>query len=181
MMGVVTRTGAGTGGLAITADGGWGTPLADGTGDLNLVGFTTGTSLTQVGGAAGYPVGTVPAQDLAYTGVPRIIEEPTNGPGVFNTWLLNQPVAAGATAVRNITTFHLTNVGDAINIPSGVGLVPLNNPRTSPAEGPHFECYSVDRYTPQEKIPVTLKDQFANVETLLARISFMNYRRQPSE
>ena len=76
--GTVMRTASGTGGISVVADGGWGTPLAAGRGDLRLNGFSTGTSLTQLGGAAGFPVGLIPEQDLAYTGFPAILEVPTN-------------------------------------------------------------------------------------------------------
>jgi len=121
LTGTVTRTSPGTGGISVIADGGWGTPLAAGTGDLRLNGFSTGTSQTQLGGAAGFPVGLLPEQDLAYTGFPAILDVPTNGPEIFIEDLLGQPRADGAVAIHLINTFHVNVVGESISVPSFVG------------------------------------------------------------
>ena len=122
--GVVTRTGPGTGGLSVVADGGWGGPLPDSSGDLHLAGSATGTSKIQLGGAAGYPAA---GGDVAFRGFPRIIDESVFGPippgdpaGDFADDLLAHPVDAGAVAIHNITTFHINVVGDEVDIPSGV-------------------------------------------------------------
>ena len=177
MGGMVTRTSPGNNGLSIIADAGWGTPLPAGSGDLNLVGASTGTSKVQVGGAAGFPAGTTPAEDLRYVGFPQIIDEGTNGAGPFSAALLGQPVQAGAVAVHMQTTFHLNVVGDFTGIPSGVGLAPVGGTPPTPdmaAAGgkPHFECYSVDEHYPQEKYrDVKLKDQFAKVKTKIGKIT----------
>lgn len=177
MTGTVTRLIPGNNGLLIIADAGWGTPLPAGSGDLNLVGASTGTSKVQVGGAAGFPAGTTPAEDLRYVGFPQIIDEGTNGAGPFSAALLGQPVQAGAVAVQMQTTFHLNVVGDFTTIPSGVGLAPVGStpptPDTAAAGGkPHFECYSVDEHYPQKKYrDVKLADQFAKVKKKIGKIT----------
>lgn len=124
--GSAERTSAGTAGISVTADAGWSEPSGGPSGFVYLTGFSTGTSQTQYGSAAGYPVGISPAEDLNFVGFPTIIDAPTNGPGVFNEELRNQSLPAGAVAIRNIATFHINEMGKMIHIPgqSGVGFAP---------------------------------------------------------
>lgn len=178
MTGAVTRTSPGNNGLSIVAEAGWGTPLPAGSGDLTLAGASTGTSRTEVGGAAGFPAVTTPAQDVQFVGFPQTIVETTFGAGPIAAANLGQPVSrAGAVAVRMHTNFHLNNVGDFTAIPSGVGLAPVGGtpptPDTAAAGGqPHFECYSVKEHDPQKKYrDVKLADQFAKVKKKIGKIT----------
>ncbi len=185
MDGMVTRTSPGNHGLSIIAAAGWGMPLLSDPssgqhleGTLNLDGDSTGTSRTEVGGAAGFPAVTTPAQDVQFVGFPQTIVETTFGAGPIAAANLGQPVnRAGAVAVRMHTNFHLNNVGDFTAIPSGVGLAPVGGtpptPDTAAAGGqPHFECYSVKEHDPQKKYrDVKLADQFAKVKKKIGKIT----------
>jgi len=178
MDGVVTRTSAGSNQLSIVAQGGWGTVLSAASGSLNLVGLSTGTSRVIVGGAAGYPQGRTPAEDIRFVGFSRMITEVTYNGGPFADTILGQSVDAGAVAIHVQTVFHLNNVGDTTDIPSGVGLAPIGGKpptldMTANKAKPHFECYSVDVHDPKQKKYryVELNDQFARVKKKIGKIT----------
>ncbi len=108
------------------ADGGLGAPLPENSfGFLDLAGDATGSSRIQLGGAAGYQDAT---GDLAFTGFPRTCDEAVTG-GAFLCDLPGQAVAPGAVAVHNITDFHITEVGQSVDIPSAVVLGDQPPPR----------------------------------------------------
>lgn len=178
MDGVVTRTSAGNNQLSIVAQGGWGTPLSAASGDLNLVGVSTGTSRVLVGGAAGYPHRTTPAEDIRFVGFPQMITQVTYYGGPFADTILGQSVDAGAVAIQMQTVFHLNTVGDFTDIPGGVGIAPIGGKpptldMTANKVKPHFECYSVDVLDPKQKKYryVELQDQFAKVKKKIGKIT----------
>jgi hypothetical protein len=118
IQGIIRRTGQGNGNLIITADGGVYGPISITTADLVLEGNTSSTSKIQLGGAAGYAVG----QDIGYSSFNHVIELLMNNAMAFDSSKLNLPLALDAVAIRNITTLHLNNVGDSIDIPSIAGI-----------------------------------------------------------
>lgn len=177
--GTATRTAPGVGGISVIVNGGWGTPLPESVGSLHLIGFSTGTSLTELGGGAGRAFGITPAQDVLYRGFPQTIREPTFGAAAFDTVLPGQPVIEDAIALIVHSFFHVNEVGVAVDIPGGVKLVPPGagdgdgDGESKASDGdPHFECYSVEHDPANmEKLFVTLEDQFDLIETRLGKIT----------
>lgn len=120
--GTVTRTTPGTRGISIEAEGGWGTPLPAVSGVIQLSGTGSGTARVETGTAMGFPGGTVPAQDIAYTGFPVTCVGEVLGPrppgndGAFQCRKEDIPVAAGAIATKTITVIVINEVGDLVEI-----------------------------------------------------------------
>jgi len=148
--GTVTRTSAGTDALVIVADGGLGTPITlPSSGSLVLVGAATDVSQTVLGGAAGFAFG----PDTSWTSLGNIVcDEVTFGAGAFGCAIGELPVDPGTVAARNITTFHLNNVGQTIDIPSGavVGDPPLIGEETELLElevNGVLENFTSDQFT----------------------------------
>lgn len=126
--GTVERIVPGTQGILIDAEGGWGTALPGGGGSVSLSGFATGTAGVESGGAVGFPFGTVPAEDVTYTGFLVTCAETVLGPrppgnvGEFDCSKTELPVADGGVAIKNITVVHINDVGEMVDLPAGTGV-----------------------------------------------------------
>ena len=118
--GTATRTSPGGGYISVTAQGGTDTANAATVGSLHLDGFATDTSITHLGGAAGYRVGGV-GGDIQFAGFGPTCPGSTTGAGTFTCDEFDLPVNEGAEAVQNFTLFEIENLNQTIDIPSGVG------------------------------------------------------------
>jgi hypothetical protein len=113
--GTVRRTSAGAGGITIRADGGTNASVPASSGSLELIGDATGPSHVQLGGAAGFRQ---PGGDVAFESYLVTCDELIVDGGPFECTIDSIPVNPGAVATTNITGFHITNVGDIVDIPS---------------------------------------------------------------
>jgi len=136
--GPVWRVGAGTGRLNVRADGGGTIALAEGEGSLLLDGTATGASNTHLGGGAGFRH---ISGDIEFRTFSATVERSTYGPGAFFGELDDVPVAEGAIAVTNITSFHVNELWDEIEIPS---TVTLNDPPLNDLPGRRWRDLLVD-------------------------------------
>ncbi len=117
--GTVTRMTAGTGGLVVRADGGLGEPLSEASGSLSLIGMTTGTSQTLLGGGAGYLVGQT--GDLQFVSLGNTIcQEDNFAAGAIDCVMAELSILTDnpLVAVSNVTSFNINDVGETITIPS---------------------------------------------------------------
>jgi hypothetical protein len=114
--GEVWREFPGSGWLSARGEGGTNVPIHVDTGSLWLDGTATATSGTVVGGAYGIRH---PGGDVEFIGFPVVVEQTTLGPGAFHGERDEIPVDAEVVAVGNTTGFHVNEVGDLIDIPSG--------------------------------------------------------------
>lgn len=185
LAGTVTRASPGNLGITVMAQTGWGPPLDVSFITLNLVGDATGTSRVVVGGAAGKPRGTVPAEDLLYSAAPQPIPVANFGVAAFDESLTNQLVVPGAVAAGVTVDLHINEVGVTIDIPAGTELKHKDKVfEELGGDGeakPHFQCYSLGemaqkgRYSAgklsaaEEQIVVTLADQFGFTETRIGK------------
>ena len=126
LSGAATRSSAGTNGLAFIADAGQAAqPLTSGfvvaTVAGTLLGGPTGSATVQVGASAGYDI--LGIGDPQWVASPVVATLTFLGPGTLPPQTTNaQAVPVGATAVRNVTGIHITNVGDTMSIPSAAGV-----------------------------------------------------------
>lgn len=125
--GMVTKTGTGNTTVSLMAHGGLSdVPIGEGVTALNLVGTSTGTSLVQLGGGAGF--------DTLGLGEPQIrpvlaslsaaVLNNTGLPVGFGDVNPGEPVDAGAVSVSVLLVVDINDVGVVVTVPGAAGVGP---------------------------------------------------------
>jgi hypothetical protein len=183
MEGTVARTTTGNAKLSIIADAGWGAVFQNPGGTLDLVGFSTATSYTELGGAGWSAVGITPAQDVLYKPILRTVSASIQAtpitPITFSEEMRPpQPLNADIIGVHMQTTFSINELNGITDVPAGVGFaLPGSEPPKPDLGGagsdgwPHFECYAIEEFAPESEVRrVKLRDQFGIEKTHIGRI-----------
>jgi len=121
--GTVERTGTDDTRINMTAQGGLHEGATLGGGSVRLVGSATGASVIQLGAGAGYDIG---VGEPLYSPFPTMCGETLYGPGEFDCIENDQPLEEGSVAIQIILSVDITNVGDIVDIPAGVGVGDVN-------------------------------------------------------